>query len=205
MPAPRLKRLGLERRLSKLGDPTPEPTRVAPLPFLPSGPPHFTPLGLVVGPLGLDGRLRVRSLHPDGVEASCLVEAERLWFKRSARQWLQLKVDQMESHGKDLKLQCFQVEHREAAEQLNGAEVGLDRSDLPAAQDDEAYWVDLVGVSVVNQQGERLGAVDHLETNGVHDWLVVGSHWIPFVEAYVLEVNLDSGVIRVDWDPSWTE
>jgi 16S rRNA processing protein RimM len=205
VPAPRLKRLGLERRLSKLGDPTPEPTRVAPLPFVPSGPPHFTPLGLVVGPLGLDGRLRVRSLHPDGVDASCLIAADRLWFKRSARQWMQLKVNQVEPHGRDLKLLCFQVEQREQAEQLNGAEVGLDRSDLPEASDDETYWIDLVGLSVVNLQGERLGAVDHLETNGVHDWLVVGPHWIPFVEAYVKDVRVSQGTIQVDWDPAWTE
>ena len=26
---------------------------------------------------------------------------------------------------------------------------------------------------------------------------------IPDVEQYVLEVDLDEGVVRVDWDPSW--
>lgn len=205
MPTPRLKRLGLERRLSKLGDPTPEPSQAAPLPFLASGPSQFTALGIVAGPLGLDGLLRVRSLHPDGVEASCLVDAKRLWLKKSSRQWLHLKVDRLEPHGRDLKLACFQIEHRDQAEQLAQCQVGLDRSDLPEPEPEEAYWVDLVGAAVLNRTGDRLGQVDRLETNGAHDWLVVGPHWIPFVEAYVLEVQPEQGLIRVDWDPSWTE
>ncbi|NBV89356.1 MAG: 16S rRNA processing protein RimM, partial [Betaproteobacteria bacterium] len=88
---------------------------------------------------------------------------------------------------------------------LAQCQVGLDRSDLPEPEPEEAYWVDLVGAAVLNRTGDRLGQVDRLETNGVHDWLVVGPHWIPFVEAYVLEVQPEQGLIRVDWDPSWTE
>ncbi|MEY2775962.1 MAG: Ribosome maturation factor [Pseudomonadota bacterium] len=147
--------------------------------------------------------MRVRSLHPDGLEASCLHEARRLWFRKSAHQWLHLKVQTLEPHGRDLKLACFQVEHRDQAEQLALAQVGLDRSELPEPDEDEAYWVDLIGSQVVNQSGLVLGDVERLETNGVHDWIVVGPHWIPFVEAYVLEVNLGQRLIRVDWDPSW--
>jgi len=191
------------RRLSRLGDPAPEPTQVAPLQFLPSGPAAFTPLGIVSGPLGLQGLLRVKSLHPDGVDASCLHSAPRLWFRKSAHQWLQLKVQSVEPHGRDLKLGCFQIEHRDQAEQLALAQVGLDRSELPEPDADETYWVDLIGAQVITQSGQRLGPVERLETNGVHDWIVVGPHLIPFVEAYVLEVNLQQGIIRVDWDPDW--
>lgn len=157
-----------------------------------------------MGPLGLNGLLRVKSLHPEGIEASCLHDAERLWLKKSERQWLELKVRSIEPHGRDLRLACFQIEHRAQAGELVFCELGLDRSELPELNPDETYWVDLIGAEVINQDGASLGRVDRLETNGAHDWIVVGPHWIPFVQAYVQEVSLERREIRVEWDPSWT-
>jgi 16S rRNA processing protein RimM len=55
----------------------------------------------------------------------------------------------------------------------------------------------------LNRSGTLLGEVDRMDTNGVHDWLIVGRYWIPFVEAYVDEVDLPGRTVRVDWQADW--
>jgi 16S rRNA processing protein RimM len=85
-----------------------------------------------------------------------------------------------------------------------GFELGVSRAELPEPAPDEFYWEDLVGCVVTNRQGESLGLVDRLETNGVHDWIVVGHHWIPYVDRYIDQVDLAAKTIAVDWQPDWT-
>lgn len=85
-----------------------------------------------------------------------------------------------------------------------GCEIGIRPEQMPATGPGEYYWRDLEGLEVVNLQGERLGRVDHLLETGANDVLVVvgeRERLIPFVSAQVVtEVDLETGLIRVDWD-----
>ena len=90
---------------------------------------------------------------------------------------------------------------------LRGA-VALYRKDFPEAEENEYYWVDLIGCEVVNKEGQSIGQVKGMIDNGVHDILNVkradGKEvLIPFVEDYLAEVNVEAKKIVVDWDPSW--
>ncbi len=90
-----------------------------------------------------------------------------------------------------------------AAKQLVGAEITIPEHMLPTAGKDEFYWSQLIGLSVVNMQGIELGHVDSLFETGANDVLVVKGdreRLIPFTEFAVLEIDLDSGKITVDWD-----
>jgi 16S rRNA processing protein RimM len=59
----------------------------------------------------------------------------------------------------------------------------------------------------VNQQGEEIGRVRSMDTNGVQDILVVrgkaSEYLIPFVSAYIVKVDVAEKSIIVDWDASW--
>jgi 16S rRNA processing protein RimM len=46
-----------------------------------------------------------------------------------------------------------EVDDRSAAEALKGARIFVPRSSFPTAGDDEYYWVDLLGLDVVNREG----------------------------------------------------
>ncbi len=73
---------------------------------------------------------------------------------------------------------------------------------LPPVADGEFYWTDLEGMRVVNQDGLDLGVVDSLMDNGAHGILVVlgdRERLIPFVPAYVSDVDRDARRILVDW------
>lgn len=75
---------------------------------------------------------------------------------------------------------------------------------FPEPDDDEFYWVDLIGATVVNEQQETLGTVGGLIDNGAHQILrIVGEgeveRLVPFVEVYVKSVDVAGKRIVVDW------
>ncbi|MCU0964619.1 MAG: ribosome maturation factor RimM, partial [Burkholderiaceae bacterium] len=78
------------------------------------------------------------------------------------------------------------------------------RSSFPTVASDEFYWVDLIGTQVFNRDGVRLGEVTGLIDNGAHGVLQVRDgeapeRLIPFVAAFIDQVDLPGGRILVDW------
>lgn len=71
----------------------------------------------------------------------------------------------------------------------------------PEADEDEFLVEDLIGLKVVDQNGEPLGEVDDVLVNPAHETLVVGEILIPFVEQFVDEVDFDAEVVRVTLIP----
>ena len=82
-------------------------------------------------------------------------------------------------------------------------EISVDRARLPALADDEFYWSDLVGLDVVNTQGEHLGKVVRLVETGAHDVMVLEGErerLVPYAKGRVVqEVDLASRRILVEW------
>ena len=99
---------------------------------------------------------------------------------------------------------------RDAAEAMTGARIFVSRASFPTPDDDEFYWVDLIGLAVHNREGLVLGTVHTLLETGPHCVLCVKpAHaeaddvMIPFVDAYVDRVDREARVIHVDWDPAY--
>lgn len=57
---------------------------------------------------------------------------------------------------------------RDQALAAKGTTVHVRRADFPKLAQDEFYWVDLIGLAVVNTEGEALGEVVGLIDNGAH-------------------------------------
>ena len=94
----------------------------------------------------------------------------------------------------------------EPAEALKGARIFVSRASFPQADEDEYYWVDLIGLQVVNREGQSLGTVADLIDTGPHTVLRIvdptaegGERLVPFVDAYVDDVNIAERRITVDW------
>jgi 16S rRNA processing protein RimM len=99
------------------------------------------------------------------------------------------------------------IDDRDAAEALHGAEVWVERSQLPPPAPGEYYWVDLEGMQVVTVQGVVLGTVSHLLNTGANDILSIAGdreRLVPFIEGdFVKSVDFDTRTITVDWDPDF--
>ncbi len=109
--------------------------------------------------------------------------------------------------GKGLVALLPAVEDREQAISLVGQQIFVGRDQLPATAEDEYYWSDLEGLDVHTTKGEVLGRVEKLMETGANDVLVIRGqrqHLVPFVQGqYVIRVDLDAGLIEVDWDPEF--
>lgn len=100
------------------------------------------------------------------------------------------------------------ISDRDLAAELMGADILIRKQQLPKAMDGEYYWADLIGLEVHNQEGCKLGKVDHLLETGANDVLVVVDgdveRLIPFLQqSTILKIDLDDGLIIVDWDPDF--
>jgi len=123
-----------------------------------------------------------------------------------------LPIKEAKEHSGSVVACAHEVVDRTAAELLKGARVWVARSSFPTAATDEYYWVDLIGLSVVNREGVDLGVVSELLSTGPQTVLVIqyaGSEgktmerMIPFVVAFIDEVELPKRQIRVDWQPDY--
>lgn len=117
-----------------------------------------------------------------------------------------LKIAEAKEHGEVVVAQVRDIPDRNAAEALIGCRVFIPRSSFPTPDEGEYYWTDLIGMAVVNRQGEPLGTVSGLIDTGPHSVLQVASddaaapeRLIPFVAAYVDDVSVAQRRITVDW------
>lgn len=129
------------------------------------------------------------------------------------KQCKKVTVTEGQRHGKKIIALLENCQTREAASAYIQHDIFIERSELPDLKD-EVYWIDLEGLQVVNLQGQVLGRIDKMLETGANDVMVVRSELlssetanhdmreilIPYVEDhYVIEVNLEQGIIKVDW------
>lgn len=127
-----------------------------------------------------------------------------------------LAVEEAKIHSGAVVAKFAGVDDRNSAEALRGVRIFLPRSSFPAASADEYYWVDLIGLNVVNREGLALGCVRDLMATGPHSVLCVeypatqedgtsiaAERMIPFVSAYVDAVDIAGKQITVDWQPDY--
>lgn len=130
------------------------------------------------------------------------------WLVRCEAQWRRRTVEKGRLHGRGLVVKLQGCDERAQAAKLLGTEIAVWRSQLA---DDLApgqyYWADLQGLKVVTLGGTELGLLDHLFATGANDVMVIRGErerLLPYVpEQVVKDVDLRSGVMRVDWDPEF--
>ena len=169
-------------------------------------------LGRIVAPFGIQGWVKI---HPFGDDPVSWRKLPHWWLSRDAdapdAQWKQYTLTACRPHGKGLVAALAEVPDRNAAEAIDGFFIAAPREALPQPEENEYYWGDLVGLEVINEAAETLGTVSGLLSTGAHDVLQVQDgegkgaveRLIPFVAAFVLDVDLAARRIRVSWQKDW--
>lgn len=160
-------------------------------------------LGRVSGLYGVRGWVRVFS-YTEPREA--LLEYKE-WLVGRPGAWKPMEVAEARTHGRTLVARLAGTEDRDAATAYVGADVAVPRERLPETEEGEYYWSDLEGLEVRHRDGRVLGRVSRMLGTGAHDVMEVRAEGqdretlIPFVPGeFVLSVDLDAGVIDVDWE-----
>lgn len=163
-------------------------------------------LGRLVAPYGVKGWLH---LHTFGDDPESWGRMPDWWLSKDAEgtEWQQYHPEAIKLHGDGWVVKLLGVEDRSGAERMVGMYMGAPREALPATANDEYYWADLIGLEVVNLQGEMLGKVDSLLATGANDVLVVKEgktqRLLPFVDNVVRQVDREAGRVEVDWGVDW--
>jgi 16S rRNA processing protein RimM len=170
-------------------------------------PADLVQVGYVAGAYGLRGGLRVT---PFSTEADALLNVKTWWLDKPSLRAVQVRSAKF--HSGDVTATLVDLSDRDAAEALKGAKVQVSRADFPALPEDEYYWSDLIGLDVVNLQGEALGKVADMMHNGAQSILRIEpvpdpadpaakapERLVPFVDQFVRTVDLQGRLITLDW------
>jgi 16S rRNA processing protein RimM len=144
-----------------------------------------------------------------GVRGWIKVERPQAGLEQCTQWWIngtQYALAQTQAHSGTLLAKLDGVPNREAAAGLKGAPVLVERAALPAPQEGRYYLADLLGLAVVNEQGERLGIIERMSWNGAHDVMELAGEkrrLLPWVSAVVKKVDLSHKQVLVDWGADW--
>ena len=167
-------------------------------------------VGRILDAWGIKGWFKVL---PYSADPEALFSSKR-WYllpaEKGARTFsgvAKLAIKEAKVHSDTVVASAHEVDDRGAAEAMRGARIFVSRSSFPTAEKDEYYWVDLIGLNVVNREGVTLGVVRELLSTGAQTVLVMEyeqdgktqERMIPFVSVYVDDVDLPAGRILVDW------
>jgi len=122
-------------------------------------------LAAVAGAHGVKGEVRLK-LFSDSVES--LSRHKELYVGGAKRRLLSVR-----DSGKTAVVRFEAVGDRSAAEALRGSLVEVDRSALPALEEDEYYHADLIGLAAFDREGNAVGTVAAIENYGAGDLLEI--------------------------------
>ncbi|MGL4858418.1 MAG: ribosome maturation factor RimM [Enterobacteriaceae bacterium] len=173
---------------------------------------QFNPvvLGKLGSAYGIRGWLRVFS----STEHADAIFDYQPWQVRQSGQWQAVELESWKRHNQELIVKLKGIDDRDAANRMVNAEIAVDTAQLPALQEGEYYWKDLLGCRVLTLSGYDLGTVTDMMETGSNDVLVVRANpkdafaakerLIPFLEQQVIiKVDLDQRLIEVDWQPDF--
>jgi 16S rRNA processing protein RimM len=159
-------------------------------------------MGRIVAPYAVKGWVKLQTF----TEYLDSLLDYRVWRVGKDGNWRDYRLLDGKVHGQTLLASLEGVNDRNASEALQGMDVAVLREEMPEADEDEYYWDELIGLDVLNIQGEALGRVVGLLETGANDVLQVQGErlrLIPFVEAYIQSVDVATGKIVVDWGLDW--
>lgn len=128
-------------------------------------------LGKIAKAHGLRGEVKMflHSGQPENLQGY----KELVLVDRSGELFGPLIVQKSRNQGKSAIVQFASVTSRSEAELIEGRGVLLAKRDLPAIDENEYYWHQYLGKTVIDLTGRMLGRVEHIFPNGAQDVLVI--------------------------------
>jgi 16S rRNA processing protein RimM len=166
-----------------------------------SGEPDFLAVGKLHRAHGLQGEIRI-SVWTDFPER--LVPGACFYLGPEHQV---IRVRSVRAHQNQMIIAFDGYENREQVNLLRNQVVYVRRSELPSLPDDEYYLHQLLGMHVVEADGERdLGRIVEILETGANDVYIVRAdngeeYLLPGSEEVVVDIDFDQSVMRVQLLP----
>lgn len=127
------------------------------------------------------------------------------WHGYINKTWELLNIRHVNVTSKYILAVVDDYDDREKAALLTNVEIAVEKKCLPELKHGDYYWHELIGMRVVNLQGDEFGCVSSILPTGANDVLVVqgekGRRLIPYLTGqFVRNIDKDQRIIFVDWD-----
>ncbi len=172
----------------------------------------YVELGKIVGVWGVKGWVKLHSFtrnRKDIAQYQTWTLSRRKKGPEFDSHAVSIDVMQCREQAKGIVAQLRDVDDRDQAADMAGLGIWVKQSELPDLPDGEYYWQQLIGLAVKNTD-QTIGVVDSILETGANDVLVCKSDvegapdvLVPYTDEVVLEVDLETGELSVDWDPEY--
>ena len=166
-------------------------------------------LGKIVAPYGLKGEVKIKSFTADPLDVAS-------YGKVVLRDGRCFTLSNARLQGEVVIAAVKGISDRNASEALKGLELYIDRDDLPEVEANEFYQADLIGMAVLDANGNALGEVTGFQHFGAGDLVEIAMPGgkvglVPFADSMIPEIDVEEGrlilsetgvvVLKADFEP----
>jgi 16S rRNA processing protein RimM len=165
-----------------------------------ASPTKLVVMGRVLAPWGVKGAVKIQRFGSN-------LWRFPVWWVGAPGKHSKVAVAECREQGGYLIARFEGCENPEQAVRYRGAEVAIERADLPETAEHEFYQADVIGFEVVNARGEVLGRVKEFFSAGTHDVMRVEhegrERLLPVAGDVIRKIDLGAGRVEVEWGADW--
>lgn len=169
----------------------------------------FLPVGKIIGVHGVKGILKVISYSESPFlfkpDSSILLKYPDNRKIQGSFTEVFYKIEWVKPHKHNFLMCLKEITDCNMAEELIGAELCIEKANLPELEDGTYYWTDLIGLSVFSKKDSDEIFIGHIESiipTGSNDVYVVKNGdkeiLIPAIESVIISVNLEKKIMLVN-------
>ena len=154
-------------------------------------------IGVIQKPFGIKGEVKVKALTDSIKERFALGKKIEVVFERSSFEY---EIESVRTHQGSLLVKFKGLNTLNDVEHFHQGILQINKSDMEELEEDEFYFSDIIGYTVLVDE-ETIGTITEVMDLPAHEVLRVKTDekdvLIPFVDAFIKEVDTDNEIIRV--------
>jgi 16S rRNA processing protein RimM len=153
-------------------------------------------IAIITGAHGVRGEVKLRIL----AENTDFLTEPLILFDGAGKKKFSIKIT---GKAKDNLIARIEgVIDRNSAESMKNTELFTAASDLPAPDEGEFYYSQLIGLDARNENGDKLGEITSVNNFGAGDVIEITTvsgetEMLPFSEPWIGEINLEQGYVVI--------
>jgi 16S rRNA processing protein RimM len=158
---------------------------------------EFFELGRILKPQGIRGEVKIEAYTDDIGRFEYLPHV----FLKQNSEMVRIELEEQRTDNAFAYLKLKGINDRNQAETLRGKYLYIDRENAAALPEGRHYIEDMIGLSVVDTEGNELGRLAEIIQTGAADvFRTVGKRnmMFPSIPGVVLKTDVDGGSILVD-------
>lgn len=159
---------------------------------------QFFRVGVITSTHGVRGEVKVFPTTDDSSRFKKL----KTVILDTGSEHMELEVESVKFFKKMVILKFKGYDTVEAIEKYKGKDLLVSRENAVKLKENENFIADLIGLSVITDEGEKLGILKDIMQTGANDVYVVDNQkgkeiLLPSIKECILDVDLDKGEILV--------